>query len=89
MALSVGPPGAEDLAVPGIVAEEADLGEGDREEHLVTQLPPRIADDRASLRAPRSRAWPCWTGAARDWDGKDSVTRVPPILSGQILESPC
>jgi len=56
MALSVGPPGAEDLAVPGIVAEEADLGEGDREEHRVTQLPPRIADDQASLRAPRSRA---------------------------------
>ena len=36
----VGPPGAEDLAVPGIVAEEAELGENHRKERRVTQLPP-------------------------------------------------
>ena len=36
----VGPPGAEDLAVPGIVAEEAELGEDGRQEHRVSQLPP-------------------------------------------------
>src|SRR5690348_10400715 len=40
----VGPPGPEDLAVPGVVAEEADLGEDRREEHRVSRLPPRVSD---------------------------------------------
>jgi hypothetical protein len=40
----VGPPGAEDLAVPGIVAEEAEPGGNYRKENSVTQLPPRVSD---------------------------------------------
>ena len=36
----VGAPGTEDLAVPGIVAEETDLGEDGRQEYPVGQLPP-------------------------------------------------
>jgi hypothetical protein len=36
----VGLPGTEDLAVRGIVAKEAKLGEDDRQEHRVRQLPP-------------------------------------------------
>jgi hypothetical protein len=36
----VGPPRTEDLAVPGIMAEKADLGKGNREEDRDTHLPP-------------------------------------------------
>lgn len=36
----IGPAGAEDLAVPGIVAEKAELGKGSREEDRDTHLPP-------------------------------------------------
>ena len=36
----VGPPGAEDLAVPGIVAEKAELGKGSGEEDRDSHLPP-------------------------------------------------
>ncbi len=39
----VGPPGAEDLAVPGIMAEEAHLGEHHGQEGRHGQLPPRIS----------------------------------------------
>ena len=39
----VGPPGAEDLLVPGVVAEEADLGEHHRQERRDSQLPPGVA----------------------------------------------
>src|SRR6266487_370000 len=39
----VGPPGAKDLAVPGVVAEEADLGEYHGLEYRHGQQPPRIA----------------------------------------------
>ena len=37
-------PGAEDLPVPGVVADEPGLGEDDREEGRDRQLPPRVAD---------------------------------------------
>jgi hypothetical protein len=36
----VGPPGAEDLPVPGVVAKEADLSEHDGQERGHRQLPP-------------------------------------------------
>jgi hypothetical protein len=39
----VGPPGAEDLPVPGVVAEEPYLGEHHRQEDGHRQLPPRVA----------------------------------------------
>src|SRR5216683_1680240 len=38
----VGPPRAEDLPVPGVVAEEANLGEDHRQEGGYPQLPPRV-----------------------------------------------
>jgi hypothetical protein len=41
----VGPPGPEDLPVPGVVADEGDLGEDDRQEGSRGQLPPRLPDD--------------------------------------------
>jgi hypothetical protein len=39
----VGPPGAEDLAVPGVMAQEPDLGEDHRQERGHRELPPRVA----------------------------------------------
>jgi len=41
----VGPPGAEDLLVPGVMADEADLGEDHRQEHGGAQLPPRVREN--------------------------------------------
>ena len=38
-----GPPGAEDLPVPGVVAQKADLGEHHRQERGHRKLPPRVA----------------------------------------------
>ena len=38
-----GPPGGENLPVPGVVAQEPDLGEDHRQEHGHRQLPPRVA----------------------------------------------
>jgi hypothetical protein len=38
-----GPPGGEDLPVPGVVAQEAHLGEHHCQEHRHRQLPPRVA----------------------------------------------
>ncbi len=38
----VDPAGAEDLRVPGIVANEAQLGKDEREERRHEQLPPRV-----------------------------------------------
>ena len=40
----VGPPRAEHLPVPGVVAEEGHLGGADREERRDGELPPRVAD---------------------------------------------
>src|SRR4029453_19345485 len=41
----VGPPRAEDLPVPGVMAGEAELGEDDPEEPGGEQLPPRLAEE--------------------------------------------
>ena len=38
-----GPAGAENLPVPGVVAQEPDLGEDHRQEHGHRELPPRVA----------------------------------------------
>src|SRR6266496_5998835 len=38
-----GPPGAENLPVPGVVAQEPDLGEDHRQERGNRELPPRVA----------------------------------------------
>jgi hypothetical protein len=40
----IGLPGPEDLPVPGIVTQEADLGEHDGQVSGHGQLPPRVAD---------------------------------------------
>jgi hypothetical protein len=37
---AAGPPGAEDLPVPGIVSQEPDLGEDHRQERGYRELPP-------------------------------------------------
>jgi hypothetical protein len=39
---AVAPPGAEGLPVAGVVAEEADLGEGGRQEDRGGELPPGV-----------------------------------------------
>jgi len=41
----VGAPGAEQLLVPGVVADEGDLGEDDRQVGGGNQLPPRLPED--------------------------------------------
>ena len=53
----VASPGAEDLLVPGVVAQEADLGEHDGQEYGHRQLPPRVAyHDKAAHPAASSTA---------------------------------
>jgi hypothetical protein len=56
------PPGAEYLPVSGAVAQEAYLGEHDRQERGHRQLPPRVAPRRRQPIRRRARIWwmlPC------------------------------
>ena len=41
----VGPPGAEDLPVPGVVAHEGDLGEHHRQVGGGEELPPGVSEE--------------------------------------------
>ena len=45
-------PGAEDLPMAGVVAEEADLGEHDRQERRDDQLPPRRPEPERTRSTP-------------------------------------
>ena len=76
----VGPPGAEDLPMPGVVAEEADLGEHHCQEGAHRQLPPRIAhQDEGSP-----------SGCQRDGGDRDLPEVIPraPLQQPSLLDLP-
>ena len=70
-----GPPGTEYLPVPGVVAQEPDLGEDHCQERSHRQLPPRVACHHED--GPSGRQQP---GGDRDLPGV--VPRAP-------LQQPC
>src|SRR5260370_1268570 len=76
----VGPPGAENLPVPGVVAQEPDLGEDHRQEHGHRQLPPRVA--RHDKTGPSGGQQP---DRDRDLPG---VAARPPLQQTRFLDLP-
>ena len=69
-----GPPGAENLPVPGVVAQEPDLGEDHRQERGHRQLPPRVAHHHKD--GP--------SGGQRRGGGRD----LPGVVPGAPLQQP-
>ena len=75
----VGPLGPEDLPVAGVMAEEPDLGEHERQEAGHRELPPRVADQYEAC--PRRGEKPAGHGDLR------RVVAGPPLQQAGGLDS--
>jgi hypothetical protein len=76
----VGPPGAEDLAVPGVMADEGELGEHHRQIAGDGQLPPRLAE--------HGEGHPATSQQGQVDTDPGHIPATPPLQQASLLDLP-